>query len=222
MHQRKFTFAPLLNCLLSSSLLGLFMTSCACSDSSSNRVAKYIEAQNQNTDVAMVTDVKSVRHPAATKAVAIITPYKDHKVLGEVTFTKVDGGIRILANVDGLKPGKHGFHVHEHGDCSGEDGMKAGGHFNPTNTKHGGPDSPERHVGDFGNLEADENGHAHYDRVDTLIAFEGQNSILGRTIIIHADPDDFVTQPTGASGARIACAKIEAIANPSKKPASSN
>jgi Cu-Zn family superoxide dismutase len=128
-----------------------------------------------------------------------------------VTFTKVPGGINIVADVDGLKPGKHGFHVHEHGDCSGTDGMKAGGHFNPTNSKHGGPDSPERHVGDFGNLEADENGHAHYERVDKLITFEGTNSILGKSIIIHADPDDYVTQPTGNAGARIGCGKIEAV-----------
>lgn len=196
--------------IILSSVLGLLTGSCACSDSSANRVAKYIDEQHNNSDIAMVTDVKSVRKSSVTKAFAEVKPIKGDQIHGKVTFTKVDGGIRILADVYGLAPGKHGFHVHEHGDCSGGDGMKAGGHFNPTNSKHGGPDSAERHVGDFGNLDADKNGHAHYDRVDTLIALEGENSILGRSIMIHADPDDFVTQPTGASGPRIACGKVEA------------
>lgn len=213
MLKRNLFSRSLFGSLLSCSLLGI-ISSCTCSDTSTNRVAKYIESQNNNDDIAMVTDVKSIRKPAVTSAVVVVKPFQDNKVSGKVTFTKVSGGIKIVADVDGLKPGKHGFHVHEHGDCSGHDGMKAGGHFNPTNSKHGGPDSPERHVGDFGNLEADANGHAHYERVDTLIAFEGPNSILGRSIVIHADPDDFVTQPTGASGARIACGLIEAVASP--------
>lgn len=208
---RTFSYKSFLSCFLSSSLLALTVTSCACTDNNSNRVAKYIAEQHKNSDIALVTDIKSTRRSAVTQAVAEVKSYKDSKVSGKVTFTKVPGGIRIVADVNGLKPGKHGFHVHEHGDCSGDDGMKAGGHFNPTNTKHGGPDSPERHVGDFGNLEADEKGYAHYDRVDTLITFEGQNSILGRSIMIHADPDDFVTQPTGGSGARIGCGFIEAV-----------
>jgi Cu-Zn family superoxide dismutase len=119
-----------------------------------------------------------------------------------------------VADVDGLSPGKHGFHVHEFGDCSG-DGSATGSHFNPTNSKHGGPDSRERHVGDLGNLVADETGYAHYERVDKIISLEGENSILGRSIVIHADPDDYTTQPTGASGTKIACGVIEPI---EKKP----
>lgn len=201
-----------LNTLIAPGFLALVLAGCACSDSTSNRVARYIEEQNNNSDIAMVTDGKSIKKSTAvTKAFAIVKPFKDSKVTGKVTFTKVASGIKIIADVDGLKPGKHGFHAHEHGDCSGEDGMKAGGHFNPTNTKHGGPDSAERHVGDFGNLEADENGHAHYERVDNQISFEGPNSILGKSIIIHANEDDFVTQPTGNSGPRIACGLIEAF-----------
>ena len=142
---------------------------------------------------------------------AHIHGFQDQKIAGVVTFKKVPEGIEIVADVYGLKPGKHGFHVHEHGDCSGTDGMKAGGHFDPTNSKHGGPDSPERHVGDFGNLDADQKGHAHYERVDKLIAFEGPNSILDRSVMIHADPDDLVSQPSGNSGPRIACGKIEPL-----------
>jgi Cu-Zn family superoxide dismutase len=145
-----------------------------------------------------------------TEAVVHVKGVGDHKVTGKITFTQVTGGVRIVGDVDGLKPGEHGFHVHEHGDCGGKDAAAAGGHFNPTNKPHGGPDSPERHVGDLGNLVADANGLAHYDRIDKVISLEGENSIIGRSIVIHADRDDYTTQPTGASGPRIGCGLIEA------------
>lgn len=144
------------------------------------------------------------------KAVVILKPTEGNKVEGTVTFTAENGGVKIVADVKNLTPGKHGFHVHEHGDCSAHDAMSAGGHFNPTNTKHGGPDSAERHVGDFGNLEANENGVAHYERLDKIISLNGAQSIVGKSIVVHADEDDFHTQPTGNSGARIACGVIEA------------
>jgi Cu-Zn family superoxide dismutase len=210
MLKRSLFSKSLFSCLLSSSLLALAVTSCACTDNRKPEANKDKTDNNNQKEVAQVTAVAPVK-TAVKKAVATVKPYADHNISGTITFTKVANGIQIVADVDGLTPGKHGFHVHEHGDCSGTDGMKAGGHFNPTNTKHGGPDSAERHVGDFGNLEADEDGHAHYDRVDTVITFEGTNSILDRSIIIHADPDDLVTQPTGNSGARVACGKIEAV-----------
>lgn len=196
--------------LFYSSLLTLTLAGCACTDPRKPQANHQNEHKHDHQEVAQVTALQSPKS-SALKAIAVVKPYQDHKISGTVTFTTVPGGIRIVADVDGLKPGKHGFHVHEHGDCSGHDGMKAGGHFNPTNTKHGGPDSAERHVGDFGNLEADAKGHAHYDRIDTLISLEGTNSIVGRSIMIHADPDDFITQPTGNSGPRIACGKIELV-----------
>lgn len=146
---------------------------------------------------------------APTSAIVELNPTKGNHVAGTVVFTQVAGGVEIEANVTGLTPGKHGFHVHEHGDCSAHDASSAGGHFNPTKKKHGGPDSPERHVGDFGNLVADKNGVAHYKRVDTVISLTGPDSIIGKSIVVHADEDDLTTQPTGNSGARIACGVIE-------------
>lgn len=143
-----------------------------------------------------------------TKAVAVIHPTEGNKIKGTVVFTSVPGGIKIVADIDNLTPGKHGFHVHEFGDCSAHDGSSAGGHFNPTGKKHGGPDSTERHVGDFGNLDADKSGHAHYERIDKEIAFSGTNSILGKSIVIHADEDDLKSQPSGNSGARIGCGVV--------------
>lgn len=141
-------------------------------------------------------------------AKAILTPTKGGNVRGVVTFTHVSEGIRIVADIEGLSPGMHGFHIHEKGDCSTPDASSAGGHFDPRHSKHGSPDSPERHVGDLGNIVADSKGHAHYDRVDTLISFEGENNILGKAVIVHSDADDYKTQPTGNAGGREACGVI--------------
>ena len=142
------------------------------------------------------------------KAVAVIHPTKGHAADGKVTFTVDDKGVRIVADIDGLKPGKHGFHIHEFGDCSAEDGTSAGGHFNPTNKKHGCPDSPEHHVGDLGNISADNRGHAHVDIFNKEIKFEGKNNIIGRSVIIHSDPDDCTSQPAGNAGSRVGCGVI--------------
>jgi len=143
-----------------------------------------------------------------TKAVCVLHPTEGNNVTGIVTFTKTDAGINIVADVEGLTPGKHGFHIHQYGDCSLPNGKSAGGHFNPESTQHGSPDALERHVGDLGNLVADENGIAHYERTDTFISFEGKHSIIGRGIIVHVGEDDLTSQPTGAAGARVACGVI--------------
>lgn len=145
------------------------------------------------------------------KARVRLSPTKDNKVYGVIVFNEGDDGVHIVGNVGGLKPGKHGFHVHEHGDCSAPDGSSAGGHFNPTGKKHGGPESAERHVGDLGNLEADDKGIAQYDRTDTVIRLSGENSIIGKSIVIHEGEDDLATDPSGNSGARISCGVIEAV-----------
>ena len=141
---------------------------------------------------------------AISRAVCVITPTEGNDVKGIVTFTQTDGGILIVADVEGLSEGKHGFHIHEFGDISKSDGTSAGGHFNPEHKDHAGPHDEVRHAGDFGNLIADANGNAHYERVDSLISFKGINNIIGRSIIIHADEDDLVSQPTGDAGGRVA------------------
>jgi Cu-Zn family superoxide dismutase len=142
------------------------------------------------------------------KAVAVIHPIEGNAVQGKVTFTLEKKGIRLIADVQGLTPGEHGFHIHEFGDCGSEDGASAGGHFNPTHKQHGCPNSSERHVGDLGNIVANNQGYAHLDVLNKEIKFEGKNNIIGRSIIIHSDPDDCASQPTGNSGARIGCGVI--------------
>jgi Cu-Zn family superoxide dismutase len=149
-----------------------------------------------------------------THAIAVVHPMGDSKVTGKVTFTQKDGGVEIVGEFTGLSPGEHGFHVHEFGDCSMADGKCAGGHFNPTKQPHAGPDDAHRHVGDLGNVKADASGKATYKRVDKMIALSGPNSIIGRSVIVHAKPDDFKTQdPPGNAGARIGCGVI-GIADP--------
>ena len=141
-------------------------------------------------------------------AIAVINPTAGNSISGTVSFRLVDGGVRIVAEVMGLTAGDHGFHIHEFGDCSGADGKTAGGHFNPHGTDHGGPDSAVRHVGDLGNITANAAGRATMDRVDTVVTLEGENSIIGRGVIVHEGRDDFTTQPTGAAGSRLGCGVI--------------
>ncbi len=129
---------------------------------------------------------------------------------GTVTFSEVADGVRVQASITGLAPGKHGFHVHEKGDCSAPDASSAGDHFNPTGQPHGAPDSSARHEGDMGNIEADASGTANLNYVDhTLSLVPGDRSIVGHAVIVHANPDDLTSQPSGNAGARLACGVIK-------------
>ena len=148
-----------------------------------------------------------------TKALAVLHPTKGSKVEGVVTFTKSGTETKVVADLTGLTPGKHGFHIHEFGDCSSEDGKSAGGHFNPTNNPHASHDAEQRHAGDLGNIEADSNGKAHLELTDKMMTMSGENSILGRGLIVHEKADDLKTQPTGDAGGRVACGVI-GIAKP--------
>jgi superoxide dismutase, Cu-Zn family len=134
-------------------------------------------------------------------------------VAGTVSFTPAGDRVRVEARVSGLTPGEHGFHVHESGDCSAPDAMSAKGHFNPAGKSHGHHGGAERHAGDMPNLVADAAGNA------TLVAelaqvslTEGANGIVGRSVVIHADPDDYKSQPAGNSGKRVACGTIRTVA----------
>ncbi|MDQ8204357.1 superoxide dismutase family protein [Pelagicoccus sp. SDUM812003] len=141
-------------------------------------------------------------------AIAELSPASGSDVSGTVTFVEESDGIRVIADVQGISPGPHGFHIHENGDCSAADATSAGGHFNPTGAPHSGPDAAKRHVGDLGNLDVAQNETASYERVDTHLSFDGATSIIGKAVIIHAARDDLETQPTGAAGERIACGVI--------------
>lgn len=145
---------------------------------------------------------------AAAKAVAVIAPLKGSGVRGIVMFEAVEHGVRVVADLTGLTPGKHGFHIHEFGDCSSDDGSSAGGHFNPMGMPHGMPSAEKRHAGDMGNIVADTDGKAHLDYVDAVMTLSGERSIVGHAVIVHEKEDDLTTQPTGNAGGRLACGVI--------------
>lgn len=170
-----------------------------------------IGAVSCSSQPSQKTTPPSSQQQSVQEAFAMLNPTQGNKVKGRVSFTKVPQGVKVVADFEGMEPGSHGIHIHEKGDCSAPDGSSAGEHFNPTNKKHGSPDDKDRHVGDLGNIVADRNGRAHYERVDSVIQLDGDYSIIGRSVVIHAKADDFKTQPSGDSGKRVACGVIETL-----------
>ncbi len=145
-------------------------------------------------------------------AEAVLAPTKGHATAGTVRFEQHGQHVMVTGRITGLKPGQeHGFHVHEKGDCSSGDGMSTGGHFNPTGKPHG-PQDADHHAGDLPGLKADADGVAVLKfHLDGVTLGEGATNIVGRGLIVHISPDDYKTQPTGNSGARIACAVIQKL-----------
>jgi Cu-Zn family superoxide dismutase len=151
----------------------------------------------------------------AKMATATIEPSKapgQDEVRGTVHFASTANGVKVTANVTGLEPNsKHGFHIHEKADLSAPDLASAGGHFNPTGHKHGGPQGDERHGGDLGNLTADASGKATYEAtIPGITIDDAKTGVVGHSVIIHEKPDDLKTDPSGSSGARIAGGVIKA------------
>jgi Cu-Zn family superoxide dismutase len=144
-----------------------------------------------------------------TKATCTLEPKSGSKVAGTMTFTKSGSEVQVTGDITGLTPGKHGFHLHEKGDCSAPDAASAGAHFNPGQHKHGGTTTAERHEGDLGNIEADASGKAHIDWKGKM-SLSGAESIIGKSVVVHEKEDDLKTDPSGNSGARQACGVIEA------------
>lgn len=148
--------------------------------------------------------------PGGPRAVAQLQSTTGNTATGTVSFTQAGDKVMVVGEVRGLKPNaEHGFHVHEKGDCSSGDGMSAGGHFNPGGQSHGQHAMGAHHAGDLPSLKADASGVARFNFVSTGISVgSGAADILGRGLIVHRDPDDYTTQPTGNSGPRLACAVI--------------
>jgi Cu-Zn family superoxide dismutase len=156
-----------------------------------------------------LSQTPAAKSSAPSTAIAVLHPTAGNKVTGTVTFAVVADGVQVHAEITSLTPGKHGFHVHEFGDCSAADASSAGAHFNPANQPHAGPDAAARHEGDMGNVEADAFSNAKLDYVDHQISLTNDaKSVIGRSVVVHAKPDDLKTQPSGDSGARIACGVI--------------
>jgi Cu-Zn family superoxide dismutase len=147
-----------------------------------------------------------------------LSPTKGNTAAGHLRFTVEEEGVHVMGTVTGLAPdSRHGIHIHENGDCSAPDASGAGGHFKPLSKPHGAP-GRDSHVGDLGNITANHAGVAYVD-VSTLGATLGgtaatnvsgraATNVSGRAVIVHAGADDLESQPSGDSGARIACGVI--------------
>ena len=159
---------------------------------------------------ACSTPMRGGHHGGGPMAAAKLEATRGNSATGMVMFHAMGDHVMLHAKVEGLKPGQeHGFHIHEKGDCSSGDGMSTGGHFNPTAKPHGAPTSAERHAGDLPSLKADAQGRVDLKaHVMGITIGSGAADIVGKGLIVHAMPDDYTTQPTGNSGARVACAVI--------------
>lgn len=151
------------------------------------------------------------------KAKCVLRPTEGNETSGELELGPAEQGVQVVGSVSGLRPsGIHAIHVHEKGDCSAPDASSAGGHFNPTDERHGRRHHGEHHVGDMDNLKADVDGTAPVEQivVGATLGEGGERDIAGKSIIVHLRPDDYQSQPAGDAGERIACGVIELITEP--------
>jgi Cu-Zn family superoxide dismutase len=137
--------------------------------------------------------------------VCVLAATKGNNVAGTIEFQQKEGYVQVTGEVTGLTKGEHGFHIHTFGDLRSPDGSSAGGHFNPDSHQHGAPDAAEHHQGDLGNITADANGVA---KIDVKLKGVDLHSLVGRSVVVHKDPDDLKSQPAGNSGPRIAVGVI--------------
>lgn len=164
------------------------------------------------TATAALLVIAAAALAADPTAVAELKPTAGNRASGTVRFVQQGDKTVVMVVVSGLAPNsEHGLHVHEKGDCSAPDAMSAGGHFNPGGKPHGSFEHGERHAGDLPNLRADANGRANYLwQTDALSLGGGADSVIGRSVVVHRDPDDYTSQPAGNSGPRIACGVVVA------------
>ena len=164
---------------------------------------------------AEVNDNLGTSDDTELTAIAEISAASGSNVTGTATFTQSgDGPVRMVIRVENLTPGEHAIHLHETGDCSAPDATSAGAHWNPTDDPHGKRGENGFHAGDIDNLVAGEDGVATLEMEfdDWSIGGSDDTDILNKAVIIHADADDFESQPAGAAGGRVACGVIQASA----------
>lgn len=160
----------------------------------------------------LLIDCKSNSNSNDTKKLDLVLESRSNStVVGKASFSERKGMVNFVATISGLKPGEHAIHIHEKSDCSSADAGSAGGHWNPTFKKHGKWGVSEYHKGDIGNFTADEKGNGTISLITDewcIGCGDPTKDILGKGLIVHAVADDFVTQPTGNAGARVACSAI--------------
>ncbi|MCH8275671.1 MAG: superoxide dismutase family protein [Armatimonadetes bacterium] len=144
------------------------------------------------------------------QAVARIDSKSGSSMFGSASFRQEGDTVLFRVTISGAEPGLHAVHIHEFGDCSAEDGSSAGGHWNPTGDEHGRWGEPRHHLGDIGNIEVGEDGEGSLELATDVwsVGTGDENDVIGKSIVVHGGADDFVSQPSGAAGARIGCGAI--------------
>lgn len=162
--------------------------------------------------IAVIIGCKTKSNSSDSKSLNLVFESKSNSnVTGNATFTEKKGKVTFVAKISGLKPGIHAIHIHEKSDCTAADGSSAGGHWNPTFKKHGQWGVGEYHRGDIGNFIADEKGNGTITLTTdewTIGGEDATKNIIGKGLIVHQGADDFVSQPAGNAGARVACSAI--------------
>ncbi|WP_372919535.1 superoxide dismutase family protein [Salegentibacter sp.] len=172
------------------------------------------EDKSTTTDSEMNSTMDDMENESEVKKVTVtMSPNNDSNLAGEVVFTEEDGEVTMTALITGLQEGEHAIHIHEFGDCSMEDGSSAGGHWNPTDERHGKwGDDEGYHKGDIGNFTTDANGNGTITMTTDewcIGCGDEEKDILGKSIIVHDGVDDFTSQPAGNAGTRVGCGVIE-------------
>jgi superoxide dismutase, Cu-Zn family len=194
-----------------SAIVALSICAIGAQQSQPKKTTTKLPAKSATTDHSHA-DHAHADHPLPTKAVCVLKPSKGQDVHGTFVLTDQGGVTEIIGEVSGLTPGKHGFHIHEFGDLRSDDGMSAGGHYNPEGHPHGGPEDAKRHVGDLGNITADQSGKAI---IKMKVKGLRVHFVLGRSLVVHAKEDDLKTQPSGDAGGRVG---VGVIGIASEKP----
>ena len=193
-------------------LLPVFVATALLAGCSRDTAPAKSDAVDSAGSAAPAPEAAAPAAPTAVTATAQLAATQGHTGSGTLTVTDEGDALRISGSVTGLPPnGEFGFHIHEKGDCSAPDASSAGGHFNPANAAHGNPTSGAHHAGDMLNAKSDAEGVAHFDVVTTsgTLAAGQPNDVRGKAIVLHEKADDYTTQPSGNSGARIACGVIQ-------------
>jgi Cu-Zn family superoxide dismutase len=160
--------------------------------------------------------------PQLNRATVTLEPTEGNRAAGTLTLSPDNRGLYITGTITGLKANsQHAFHFHQNGDCSAPDATSAGDHFNPAGVAHGNPETEPHHAGDMPNIEADGSGQAKVAvrARGVTLGDGGEHDVLGKAVIVHADADDYTSQPAGNAGARIACGVVmapEATATPAE------
>ena len=152
---------------------------------------------------------QSLGKPEAVANVQLLTP-PGSRYGGRVSFSQYGMFVLVRADLTGLDPNReYGLHVHERGDCLGATPEGIGGHFDPEGKPHGRPGRDPSHAGDLQNVRADGEGYVMYVfQTSAITVTPGPRSIIGRSVVLSRNADDYRTQPDGNSGPPIACGFI--------------